>query len=65
VHSENQLFVEKVKEKNYKNWESKDFFLFFRKGKCIFGIDPVSYGSEETRRHLTRCANPCSLSIQK
>jgi hypothetical protein len=39
--------------------------FFFGKGKCIFGLDPVSNGSEETCRHLTRCTNLCLLSIQK
>jgi hypothetical protein len=39
--------------------------FFYRKGKCIFGLDPVSNGYAETPRHLTRCANPCPLSIQK
>jgi hypothetical protein len=31
----------------------------------IFGLDPVTNGSEEIRRHMTRCANPCPLRFQK
>jgi hypothetical protein len=27
--------------------------------------NPVCYGSQVTRRHLTRCTNPCPFSIQK
>jgi hypothetical protein len=38
--------------------------FFFEKGRCVFGLDLVSNGSEETRRHLTKCTK-FLLSIQK
>jgi hypothetical protein len=51
----------------YKNFckESVYNLFIFDKKKCTFGLDSVSYGSEETCRSFTRCANPCPLSIQK
>jgi hypothetical protein len=39
--------------------------FFFGKGRCIFGLDPVSDGSEETCRRFSRFANSCLSSIQK
>jgi hypothetical protein len=42
----------------------KCYFFIFQKGE-VFGLDPVYNGSEELRRHLTRCADPSPLSIQK
>jgi hypothetical protein len=34
--------------------QSADRTFFFGKGRCIFGLDPVSNESEETLRHMTR-----------
>jgi hypothetical protein len=64
VNVENKLSGLKNEIKGSKSVWSCDFF-FFEKGRCIFGLDPVINGSKETRRHFTRCANPCLLSIQK
>jgi hypothetical protein len=37
--------------------------LFYLKGRCIFGLDPIYNGSKEFLRHLTRCVDPSPLSI--
>jgi hypothetical protein len=39
-------------------------FFFLERGD-VFGLEPVSNGSDETRKHLTRCASQYLLSIQK